>query len=106
MHLTAFVERGYASSVRMSRGIQIPEDDYQACSGISPIQVCSFLGQWAIGIRMRFEDPFFAQWIRLFAADLGASVETTQTREECRRNSGYPPPSNCFTQFRPRPDLS
>jgi hypothetical protein len=31
MHLTAFVERGYASSVRMSRGIQIPEYVLQGC---------------------------------------------------------------------------
>jgi hypothetical protein len=31
------------------------------------------------GIRMRFEDPFFAQWIRLFAAESVASFDTTQT---------------------------
>jgi hypothetical protein len=31
------------------------------------------------GIRMRFEDPFFAQWIRLFAAEPNASFEMTQT---------------------------
>ena len=30
------------------------------------------------GIRMRFEDPFFAQWIRLFAAEPVASFEITQ----------------------------
>jgi hypothetical protein len=28
---------------------------------------------------MRFEDPFFAQWIRLFAAELVASFDITQT---------------------------
>jgi hypothetical protein len=31
------------------------------------------------GIRMRFEDPFFAQWIRLFAAEPIASFDITQT---------------------------
>jgi hypothetical protein len=32
------------------------------------------------GIRMRFEDPFFAQWIRLFAAEPVASFgPITQT---------------------------
>jgi hypothetical protein len=31
------------------------------------------------GIRMRFEDPFFAQWIRLFAAESVASFGITQT---------------------------
>jgi hypothetical protein len=31
------------------------------------------------GIRMRFEDPFFAQWIRLFAAEPVASFDITQT---------------------------
>ena len=30
------------------------------------------------GIRMRFEDPFFAQWIRLFAAEPVASFDITQ----------------------------
>ena len=31
------------------------------------------------GIQMRFEDPFFAQWIRLFAAEPVASFRITQT---------------------------
>jgi hypothetical protein len=31
------------------------------------------------GIRMRFEDPFFAQWIRLFAAEPVASFDITRT---------------------------
>ena len=30
------------------------------------------------GIRVLFEDPFFAQWIRLFAAEPVASFEITQ----------------------------
>jgi len=33
----------------------------------------------ANGIRMRFEAPFFAQWIRLFAAEPVGSFEITQT---------------------------
>jgi len=31
------------------------------------------------GVRMRFEDPFFAQWIKLFAAESVASFRITQT---------------------------
>jgi uncharacterized protein len=31
------------------------------------------------GLRMRFEDPFFTQWIRLFAAESVASFNITQT---------------------------
>jgi hypothetical protein len=47
MHLTAFVERGYASSVRMSRGIQIPEYVLQGClAAYRPVETAGDFGKF------------------------------------------------------------